>query len=194
MIKSVIVNSIGIARVQALGWLAISYAKSGKIGEAKKLLNELKNENRLMPIGVMQAPLPNELKKAKQAFANQIEGEIALANMDYNKAIKYFNKVVELVPSSHLPTLTALNPRIRWAALRSLAHIYEKMEDWNSAIASYQDILNEKVLTFTVPAASSIWVRSLLSMSEVLEKQGDLTEAKIYKIKYAHLWSVNNGN
>lgn len=194
LIKSIIDNSVGIARVQALGWLAISYAKSGKLSEAKKLLSELKNENRSMPIGILQIPLPNELKKAKEAFVNQIEGEIANANSDYNKAIEYFNRVVKLVPYSQLPALTALDPRIRWVALRSLAHIYEKMGDWNLAIASYQNIIDEKVLNITVLAASSIWVRSLLSMSEVLEKQGDHTKAKIYKTKYTNLWSANNEN
>jgi DNA-binding winged helix-turn-helix (wHTH) protein/tetratricopeptide (TPR) repeat protein len=194
LIKSVAVNSVGIARVQALGWLAIFYAKNGKINETKKLLDELKSENRLMPSGIMQLPLPNELNKAKLVFSYQIEGEIALVNADYNKAIEYFNKVIELVPSSQLPALTALNPRIRWIALKSLAHIYEKMGDWNSTITSYQDIINEKVLTITVPAASSIWVKTLLSMSEVLEKKGNHTEAKIYKTKYTHLWSVNNEN
>jgi len=193
-IKSVIDNSVGIARVQALGWLAIHYAKTGKISIAKKLLNELENENRLKPIGIMQAPLPKELKKAKLAFSYQIEGEIANYNSDYKKAIEYFNKVVDLVPSSQLPFLTVLGPRIRWVALIFLAHIYEKIRDWNSAIASYKNILNEKVLTLTVPAASSIWVSSLLSMSKVLEKQGDHTKAKIYKMKYEKLWPSTNDN
>ncbi|GBD87834.1 transcriptional activator CadC [bacterium BMS3Abin03] len=189
LIKSVSDNSVGITRVQALGWLAIRYAQTGKIPVAKKLLDELENENRLTPIGIMQAPLPNELKKAKLAFSYQLEGAIANYNSDYKKAIEYFHKVVDLVPSSQLPFLTVLGPRIRWVALKSLAHIYEKMGDWNSAIASYKDILKEKVLTITVPAASSIWVRSLLSMSEVLEKQGNHTKAEIYKSKYTNLWS-----
>ena len=193
IIKNVINNSTGILRVQALGWLAIHYAQTGKIATAKELLDKLKNEDRLMPVGIMQAPLPNEMKKAKLAFSYQIDGEISLAKGDYNKAIEYFNKVIELVPSSQLAALTALNPLVRWVALNSLAQIYNERQDWNSAIASYQDIINEKVLTITVPAASGIWVRTLLSMSKVLEKQGDSTKAKIYQLKYSHLYSVNIG-
>lgn len=170
LIKSVADNSFGMARVQALGWLSIMYAKTGKINLAKKLLEELEKENCLSPVGIMQVPLPDELKKAKLAFSYQIAGEIANTNSNYQKATEYFNKVVKLVPSSHLPVLTALNPRIRWIALKSLANIYEKMGNWDSAIAAYQDIIDEKVLTITVPAASTIWVRSHLSISEVLEK------------------------
>lgn len=191
IMKNVKDNSTGILRIQALGWLAINYAKSGIIGEAKKLFDELKKENHLMPIGIMQLPLPKELKKVKQAFGNQILGEIALANADYTKAIEYFNKVIEFVPSSQLPTLTALNPRIRWTALKSLAHVYEKMGDWSSAITSYQNIITEKILTITVPAASSIWVSSLLSMSEDLERQGDYKKAKFYHEKYKRI-TVSN--
>lgn len=192
IINSVSVNSVGILRVQALGWLAIHYAQTGKIMKAKKLLDVLKNEDRLMPIGIMEPPLPNELKKAKLVFSNQIEGEIAVANSDYKKAIKYFDKVVDLVPSSQLPMLTALNSRIRWAALKSLAGIYEKKGDWNSAVSVYKDIIDNKILTITLPAASSIWVKTLLQMSKASERQGNHSKAKVYKSEYLHLWSVND--
>ncbi len=187
IIKNIISNSAGILKVQGIGWLAITYVKNGKISYAKKLLNEIKNENILPPFGVMQTPLPKELEKAKLAFLYQIKGEIANSNTDYKKAIEYFSKVVELVPSSQLPTLTALNPLIRWTALRSLAQIYEKMENRVSAIAAYQDIINNKILTITVPAASNIWFNSLLSISKNLEKQGDDKMSKFYQDKYKRL-------
>jgi tetratricopeptide (TPR) repeat protein len=187
LIKKVTNNSIGILRVQALGWLAINYVKRGKINEAQELLNELQNENRLIPVGIMQLPLQKEMEKAKIAFGYQINAEIYLAKMDYDKARDYFNKVIELTPSSQLPALTALSPRIRWVALRSLAHVYEEMGNLDSAIATYQTIIDEKVLTITVPAASSLWVNSLLAMSNDLEKQGDSSQSKIYREKYERL-------
>ncbi|GBD90749.1 tetratricopeptide repeat protein [bacterium BMS3Abin04] len=187
MMKSAAASSVGIAQVQALGWLAIQYARSGKINTAKKLLNELRKEDRVMPVGIIQQPLKSELARAKKAFGNQIEGEIAFVNGNTNQAIKYCNKVIKLVPKSYLPELTALNPRIRWVALRSLALIYEKMGNWDSAIAAYQKIINEKILVITVPAASNIWVKTLLSISKAFEKKGDFSQAKTYRKKYKRL-------
>lgn len=187
LIRKVINNSSGILRVQALGWLAINCVKRRKIDEAQELLIELQNENRLVPVGIMQLTLPKEIEKAKTAFTYQIKAEIYLVKMEYDKAKDYLNKVIELIPSSQLPMLTALNPRIRWTALRLLAHIYEDMGNWDSAIAAYQKIINEKILVITVPAASNIWVKTLLSISKAFEKQGNYTQAKIYKKKYEHL-------
>lgn len=196
IMKSAAASSAGIARVQALGWLAIHYARSGKVAAARKLLNELQKENRVIPAGIIQPPLNNELVRAKRAFGIQIEGEIAFVNGNINDAILHFQKVIGLVPSSHLPVLTALNPRIRWVALRSLAHIYEEMGNWDSAIAAYQKIIDEKILVITVPAASSIWINSLLSISKAFEKQGQYSKAKNYQEKYDQLhvrnwWKVN---
>ncbi|NOX86273.1 MAG: hypothetical protein GXO86_09970 [Chlorobi bacterium] len=170
MIKSVIVNSVGIARVQALGWLAVHYAQTGKIASAIKLLDELKNENRMMPFGIMQPPLRNDLNRAKRAFTCQIEGEIALAEKDYTNAIKNFNEVIGLVPSSGIPALTALNPRIRWAALRSLAASYERKGEPDLAWEAYQRIIDEKILVITVPAASPVWIKTEMSLNKAMKE------------------------
>jgi len=187
MIQSVAGHSVGIARVQALGWLSVYYAQCGKTVLAKKLLDELKKENRLMPVGISQPPLRDDLNRAKLAFTFQIEGEMALDNKHYDTAIGYFNKVVETVPPSFLPALTALSPGIRWAALTSRARIYEKTKEWGSAIAAYKEILNEKVLIITVPAESGIWVNSLLLLSKALDKKGDHKMAEDYLTKYLNL-------
>ena len=61
------------------------------------------------------------------------------------------------------------------------------MGSWDSAIAAYQKIIDEKVLTITIPAASSIWVNSLLSISKTFEKKGDFSQAKTYRKKYKRL-------
>ncbi len=187
LLKNVSETSVGITRVQALGWLAVYYARTGKLATINNLLSELNHEEGLTPVGILQAPLPGELKKAKIAFTYQVKGEIANAKSDYKKSILYFNKVVELVPSSQLPILTALDPRIRWAALESLAQLQEKMGNWNSALALYYKIVNDKVVNITVPAASGIWVRALLAISTVLEKQGKHAQAVTYYKKYKQL-------
>lgn len=194
IINNVINSTVGIVRVQALGWLAIHNVRTGQPAMAKKLLDDIEREDRLMPTGIVQSPLPDELTRAKLAFANQIKGEIAYARKDYKPALDYFNKVVELVPYSQLPALTALSPRIRWVALTSRAHIYEITKYPELAIASYKDILNEKVLIITSPAASGIWVNSLLSLSEVLNKQGKHKMAEGYQAKYTDLRSDHATN
>ncbi len=190
IMKSVTNNTVGIIRVQALGWLAIHDIKTGRVTTARKLLNDLENEDRLMPIGIIQPPLPIELNRAKLAFAYEINGELALADKDYTLSLEYFNKVVDLVPPSQLPALTALDPRIRWTALTSRAHIYEKTKEWDPAIASYEKILNEKVSFITMSAASNIWVSTLLSLSKALGKKGNHKMARVYKTKYLKLRSI----
>ncbi len=65
------------------------------------------------------------------------------------------------------------------------------MGSWDSAIAAYQKIIDEKILVITVPAASNIWVKTLLSISKALEKQGRYTKANNYKEMYKRLRASN---
>ncbi len=187
-------ETLGIARVKALGWLAIYFANSGDTDQAKQFLQQLMAEDRQMPYGIIQPHLPMELDRAKEAFSILIHGKIAFIKGNTGQAIKDFRQVIELVPSAQKPAMTALSPRIRLVAYRSLAHVYEQQQNWDAAIAAYQAILDDKALVITVPAASSIWVKTLYSISYVFGKKGEIEKANFYKKQYGGLWPEKSIN
>jgi tetratricopeptide (TPR) repeat protein len=113
-----------------------------------------------MPVDFFNPPLPNELARARRAFSTQIEGELALARGETTRAIDQFKKVIELVPPSQLPALSSLTPRLYLVANQALGQVYEKRGEWQATIAAYRAILDHKVLTILVPAASGIWQRA----------------------------------
>ncbi|MFQ5650839.1 MAG: winged helix-turn-helix domain-containing protein [bacterium] len=186
-------QTVGIARVQALGWLGSYFASSGDTLQAQQLIRQFMAEERQMAVGIIQPPLPMELDRAKGAFSALIQGKIALRRGNANQAIKHFKQVIELVPASQMPALTALNPRILLVAYQSLAHAYEQQQKWDAAITAYQAILDLKVLTITVPAASPIWVKALYSISHPLEKKDEIEKANFYREQHASLWPSISG-
>lgn len=188
MMKSAATGSKGLPRVEALGWLGIHLARLRHAKEARRLRNELRQEKDAPPISITQPRIEGEIDRAKRAFSLQIEGEIALTQGDLDQAIQRFNQVIGLVPPSQLAGLTALNPRLYLVASQSLARACEQRGEWDAAINAYQAILDHKVLTITVPAASAIWVQTLSHASKALEKKGDAEKATIYREQYRRLW------
>ncbi|RMG48927.1 MAG: tetratricopeptide repeat-containing protein, partial [Acidobacteria bacterium] len=87
-----------------------------------------------------------------------------------------------------LAALTALDPRLYLVAHQSLARAYEQRQEWDAAIRAYEAILDHKVLTITVPAASPIYVRALWSISQVLEKTGEAERAAAYREQFRQVW------
>jgi len=188
LLKATANETVGMARVEALGWLGIYFAASGDTLQAKQLQGKFMAEERQMPPGIIQPPLPRELDRAKQAFSILIHGKIALARRNTGQAIKDFRQVIELAPFAQMPVMTALSPRIRLVACRSLANVYERQQNWDAAIAAYKAILDHKVLTITVPAASPVWVKALHSIGFAFEQKGEFEKANSYKRQYDHLW------
>ncbi len=188
LLKSVAAESVGLARVEALGWQGISLPRAGRASQARRLRDELQQETRELPVNITQPRIEGELDRAKRAFSLQIEGEIALSAGDLARAITHFKQVIDLVPPSQIPALTALDPRLYLVAHQSLARAYEQRQEWDAAILAYQTILDHKVLTITVPAASPIWVKALRSISETHAKKGEVGKATTYREQFLRLW------
>ena len=51
----------------------------GDLEKARQLRAELLSQEGRMPTDLVHAPLPQELRRAKRAFATQVDGEMALA-------------------------------------------------------------------------------------------------------------------
>ncbi|RMD64991.1 hypothetical protein D6833_03590 [Candidatus Parcubacteria bacterium] len=190
LLSRVASQSVGLARVEALGWMSIYLARSGQNDRARRLCDELLQERRMMPVDIIHPPLPKELARGRRAFRAQIEGEIALAEGQISRAVERFKRVVELVPPSQLPALSGLNARLYLVANRALGQAYEKLGDQQAAIAAYQAILDHKALAILVPGASSLWVRTLLSMSRALQQAGKRENADLYRDHYLRLWGT----
>jgi DNA-binding winged helix-turn-helix (wHTH) protein/tetratricopeptide (TPR) repeat protein len=181
-------RSVGLDRVEALGWLGIVSARQGRFNEARHWRDELQKEERLPPIDVMNLPTPWELDRAKHAFSLQIDGETALAGERLEEATSCFGQVIDLVPpdrggiGNHL-----LQPQLYLVASESMAKIFEKQDNWERAVEAYRQILEHKVLTIKIPGASGIWVQALISISRALEKAGRSSEASVLLEQYRQL-------
>lgn len=180
-------QSVGVARVRALGWLAMDAAEKGDTLHARQLLKELQQEERLGPVTVILPPVPVELEKSKQAYTAFIEGQIALTRGDMKEAIRRFREVTSLVPMAQLAILNTTTPRLRVKAFLALAKIYEQQGNQEAAITAYQNILDEKALMITVPGVSTLWVQALSNVSHVLEKNGKPEKAATYRKLYRQL-------
>ena len=112
-------SSIGLSRVEALGWLGIQLARMGETEEAERIRSDLARESREVPVGFFMPPLPEERAKAQRAFSSQIIGEIALQTGDSDRAIRYFEEVVASTPSQSSVFGSILGPRLYLVA-RSL--------------------------------------------------------------------------
>ena len=184
LLTEVAQQSVGIARVRALGWLAMDAAQNNDTLRARQLLRELQQEERQGPVGIILPPVPVELKKSKQAFTAFIEGQLALTRGDVREAVHRFREVVSLVPVAQLPILNTTTPRLRVKAYFELAKIYEQQENWDAAIAAYQNILDEKVLTITTPGVSTLWVQTLEEIRHVFEQTGQPEKRERYRQLY----------
>ncbi|MGB7624144.1 MAG: winged helix-turn-helix domain-containing protein [Terriglobia bacterium] len=180
-------EGVGISRVEALGWLAIASAQSGRSKQAFAFRDQLLKEDRLPPIGFFSPPLPRELERAKRAFSLQIEGEIALKEGNLDQAISRFKGVIDLVPPQGAFFTTNLQPQLFFVANQSLAKAFEKRGEWRDAGKAYEAILAQKVQTIGVPGAAQIWVQALNSASEALEKAGETARAGAYHEQYRQL-------
>jgi DNA-binding winged helix-turn-helix (wHTH) protein/tetratricopeptide (TPR) repeat protein len=182
-------ESVGLARVEALGWLGIAAAQSGSRKDALAYRDELQKETRLPEADLLSPPLPRELERGKRAFSLQIEGEAALEEGKIEEAIPCFTEVVQLVPPQGRVFSTTLQPQLFFVANESLASAFGRKGDWKHAAQALEDILAHKVLTVRVPGASQIWLRALGSISEVLEKAGDNAKAAAYRDEFHRLKS-----
>jgi tetratricopeptide (TPR) repeat protein len=177
-------ESVGVHRIEALGWLAISLARRGLPGQARSRQAELKKESRLPPANFWLPPLPQELARAKQAFDRQIEGEILLSEKRYGSALSCFQEVQKLVPRRTSIFQSALAPRIGIVAGRSLGKVYEQRGEWESAVNIYRDILQHKELCISTIGVSDLWILTLQSIIQALEKAGRPAEAAKYREEY----------
>ncbi len=187
LLKSEAEEGIGLSRVEALGWLGIASAQSGRVTQALALRDELRRENRLPQADIMNPPLPGELERGKRAFSLQIEGETAFAEGRVDQAISLFKEVVQLVPPQGTWFNTALQPHLFFVANQSLARAFENRGEWKEAVKAYEAILSHKVLTVRVPGASEMFVRALGSIVRALEKSGEEARAATYREEFRRL-------
>ena len=180
-------EGVGISRVEALGWLAIASAQSGRSNQALAFQNELLKEDRLPPVGFFSPPLPRELERAKRAFSLQIEGEVALKDGNLDQAISRFKGVIDLVPPQGVFFTTNLQPQLFFVANQSLAEAFEKRGEWGEAVKADEAILAQKTQTIGVTGAAQIWVKALNSAGEALEKMGETSRAAVYHEQYRQL-------
>ncbi|HYK91217.1 MAG TPA: winged helix-turn-helix domain-containing protein [Acidobacteriota bacterium] len=180
-------EAIGLSRIEALGWLGIASAQSGRAQEALAYRNELLKENRSPLADLLSPPLPREQERGKRAFDIQIEGETALAEGKLDQAISCFKEVIQRVPPQGTCFSTSLQPQLFFVASQSLARAYERREEWKEAATAYEDILAHKVLTVSIPGASEMYVQALGSVSRALEKSGETTKAAAYREQFRRL-------
>ncbi len=158
LLKQIAEESVGLVRVEALGWLGIFEARNGEIQPARRYLQALLQERRTMPVDFFHPPLPDELARAQRAFRLQIFGEIALARGDTGRAMVYFETVGRQVGPSQLPALSALNSQLYLVAHQRLAAIFLQRRNWEAARKLLQSIRAVKHLVILVPAASGMWL------------------------------------
>jgi DNA-binding winged helix-turn-helix (wHTH) protein/tetratricopeptide (TPR) repeat protein len=182
-------EKVGIWRIEALGWLAIDTARRGNLQGARKLQEELMKENRPLPVSLWTPPIPQVMENAKQAFSAQLEGEIAFRQGNLDLALSHFQEVIRLVPPRTSGLDNVPQPRLFLAANLSMARIFEKKEEWDSAVRSYQAILQNKAILIFTHDASSIYFDALKSISPALEKAGRPSEAANYRREFRHLRS-----
>lgn len=181
------VERVGILRVEALGWLAVSKARRGMKEQARSLQAELEKEERHPRVDMWHPLLPEQLALAKQAFKHQVEGEILLSEKETDSAIQHFEAVLKMVPPRNALFNTMLSPRVYLAAAASMAKAHERRGAWNAAVSAYETILRHKELCMGTDGAPTIWVGALKSISTALEAAGRSEEALKYQDEYRRL-------
>lgn len=179
--------SVGLQRVEALGWLGVAAARRGQKRQALALGQELEHEAREPEFDFWHPRLPAQLALAKRAFRLQIDGDILLAEKRAGAALKRFDQVRQLVPARHALFSTVLSPRVWLAAVQSSARAHEQLGDWRAAAADYQAILDHKTLCVGTDGASGVWVAALKAISPVLERAGRPDEAARHMREYRAL-------
>ena len=187
LLKKAAVESVGMGRVNALGWLGILLARRGMKEQARGLQKEIEAETRMPRASMFTPALPDQLELAKQAFGLQIEGEILLSEKNADAAIQKFKKVIEIVPLRNALFPTMLSPQVALAASQSLAKACEQRGEWGAAASAYETILKHKELCMGSDGASTIWVGALGSIITALEKAGRSDEAGRHREMYHRL-------
>jgi DNA-binding winged helix-turn-helix (wHTH) protein/tetratricopeptide (TPR) repeat protein len=179
--------SVGMGRVEALGWLGIDMARRGRTAEARSLQQDLAKETREPRADFWNPRQPLQLERARQAFGLQIEGEILLSDNRTDAAVERFEEVLALVPPRNALFNTTLAPRVWLAAAQSLARAHERRGDWSAAARAYVAILEHKALCIGTDGAALIWLDALNSVSGALEKAGRSAEAARYREEHRRL-------
>jgi DNA-binding winged helix-turn-helix (wHTH) protein/tetratricopeptide (TPR) repeat protein len=187
LLNEISAHSLGMARIETLGWLAIKAARDGKIEKAVELLKEQQDENRFMSFDIIHPPLRVEMGKVKRAFKEYVYGEIAFLEGNFELAIQQFELVKEIVPNHQLPALTVLKPQLHILSLYSLAKIYENQMELDKALEMYDIIYENKILTITQSIISIVWRNALSSIISILINKGEIAQAYKIKEQYSYL-------
>lgn len=187
MLAEIADASLGMERIEALGWLGIMAARHGMKSRALALAQDLGREAREPAFDFWHPRVPVQTERARRAFTLQIEGELLLEDRKAGAAVERFDQVRALVPARNALFSTVLSPRVWLAAAQSSARAHEQLADWRTAAADYQAVLNHKTLCIGTDGASEVWIAALKAIGPVLEKAGRPDEAARHLEEYRRL-------
>jgi len=142
-------------------WLQIAgkmYARSGELQEAKQLLTEVKAKI-------------NKENKDDLAVFNLLQGEIELAEGNYNQAAELFEIAWKLREDNYV--------------LESLAYAYFMKNDLDRAEANYTDLISRKILGWE---AQEYWIRAHHQLGKIYEEKGEVDKAIRYYQLLLSIW------
>jgi DNA-binding winged helix-turn-helix (wHTH) protein/tetratricopeptide (TPR) repeat protein len=187
LLQEAAAKSVGLERVEALGWLAITRARHGDGGRARALLREIAAEAREPVFDLWHPRLPAQLDHAKRAFGDVVEGELLMRAGRTADAVKQFDEVRRNVTPHNALFATILGPRVWLAAVQSSARAHGQLGDFAAALADNEAILSHKVLCLGTGGASTIWIAALASAGEAAERAGRTDAALRFREEYRRL-------
>lgn len=150
----------GMAKIEALGWMAFQYARIGNLVQAGKLLNQITTLTMVEETNVLHFPLQSEMQRAKSAFWNLVKGEMTLQRGDTSLAVAHFLKLLEIVGPDQLPLQSAVKPNLYMQANLTLAKIFINLGQIEKSLSFLNNNVQHKTLMITVPGGVFYWLKS----------------------------------
>jgi tetratricopeptide (TPR) repeat protein len=148
-------------------YLAKTYARIGKTGEASKLLNDMTSQAQ-NPTAISGI---NTSNRTDQAAIYIVKGEIALAARKASEAMESFELADKTGPSAY--------------GLESLAFGYRTLGKPRESALKYQDI----IATFSLGKEDQeYWTLAHYELAKIYRELGDTQKAKEYYQEFLNIW------
>jgi eukaryotic-like serine/threonine-protein kinase len=148
-------------------YLAKTYARSGKTGEATNLLKDMmaQAQNPTAISGI------NNSTRTDQTAIYIVKGEIALANMKGSEAMESFELAQRVIPGD--------------LSLESLAFAYRTLGKPRDSALKYEEIITAHSLG---TERQEYWILAHYELGKIYRDLGDTAKAKEYYEKFLNIW------
>jgi len=146
--------------------LAVIYARTGKTGEASRLLKDMSSQAK----NLTATSSLNRTDKGDQASISETKGEIALARGRIAEAIECFELAIDLEPRY---------------PMEPLAFAYQKAGRLKDAADKYEEIIANRRLSGQL---TEQWILAHYQLAGIYREMGDTQKAKEFYGKFLNIW------